>query len=74
MDEDQTLYVDGFGAAFIGYVINCNGKVACYDYDKCIEILRQRDKMSLEEAIEYFEYNVLGAYFGEYTPCYLIKE
>jgi hypothetical protein len=27
--------------------------------------------MSYEEAIEYFEYNVLGAYVGENTPIFI---
>ena len=27
--------------------------------------------MSYEEAIEYWEYNQLGASVGEYTPCFI---
>jgi hypothetical protein len=42
-----------------------------YDKDKIIEIL-MRD-MSEEEAIEYFEYNILGAWMGAYTPCFVSR-
>ena len=30
-----------------------------------------RSKMSYEEAVEYFDFNIAGSYMGEYTPLYL---
>ena len=30
-----------------------------------------RDNLSLEEAIEYFDFNVCGAYVGEKTPIWV---
>lgn len=33
-----------------------------------------RDGMSYEEAIEYFDYNVSGAYVGEKTPIWVDDE
>jgi len=30
-----------------------------------------RDEMSYEEAIEYFDFNVRGAYMGEKTPIWV---
>ena len=35
-----------------------------------IDMLRYRDSMELDEAIDYLEYNVWGAYVGEGTPIY----
>jgi hypothetical protein len=29
--------------------------------------------MSREEAEEYFEFNILGAYVGEYTPVFISR-
>jgi hypothetical protein len=29
------------------------------------------DGMTDEEAIEYFEYNQIGAWVGEQTPCFI---
>ena len=38
---------------------------------KCIDILIRDHDMSELEAIEYFEFNVSGAYVGENTPIWL---
>lgn len=72
-EEAGVLLADGFEKAFVGYVTQFNTMLACYDYDKCIKIMMTRDKMTDEEAIEYMEYNVTGAYMGKYTPCFLRK-
>ena len=48
-----------------------NPPIAVYDREKCIEILA-RD-MTYEEAVEYFEFNVIGAWVGEQTPMFLTK-
>ena len=45
--------------------------LAIYDRNKCIDILVNRDGMSEEEAEEYFQYNVEGAWVGENTPMFL---
>ena len=40
-----------------------------YSADKIIEILSE--EMTHEEAEEFYEYNILGAYMGEMTPIYV---
>jgi hypothetical protein len=66
------LLADGFELAILGHVEQNNGsQVACYNRAACIEILVTRDGMSHDEAEEYFQYNVEGAYMGEDTPIYL---
>jgi len=67
LDED-ILLADGFEDALIGYVQVFNNTVALYDRAKCIAILMERDKMSHEDAEEYFDFNVTGGYHGEKTP------
>ncbi len=64
----EALLADGFEDAMIGYVEIFNTSIALYDKRKCIEILIVRDKMSYEEASEFFEFNTQGAYVGENTP------
>jgi hypothetical protein len=44
--------------------------VLCYDKQKILEVL-QGWGMAEEEAIEYFEFNTLGMWVGETTPCFL---
>jgi hypothetical protein len=63
------LTLDGFDEAILGVVERINLQVFCYDRNKIINIL-MRD-MNLEDAMEYYEYNILGAYMGESTPVYL---
>lgn len=67
----DVIVADGFEDALIGVGQQFNKAMAVYDRQKCIEILMERDGMSDEEAVEYFEYNVTGAWVGEYTPIFL---
>ena len=43
--------------------------VVAYDKEAILEIL-MRD-MSEEEAIEYFDFNIIGAYVGDKTPVFV---
>jgi hypothetical protein len=36
-----------------------------------LDILIDRDKITIEEAIEHFEFNVVGSYVGEKTPAFV---
>jgi len=38
---------------------------------KVIEILMREDGMDYDEAVEYYQYNILGSWVGEHTPVYL---
>lgn len=73
IDEDM-LFADGFEDALIGYaeIWTGNGQeiVALYDKDACIEIMKKRDGMSHDDAIEFFDFNVTGAYVGAKTPAF----
>jgi len=73
VDKHEPLWLaDGLEEAFLGLVMHFQTiyPIACYDYHKVLEIF-MRDGMTEEEAIEHFEYNVIGAYVGDRTPCYL---
>jgi hypothetical protein len=68
----EALLCDGFDEAIIGMAERINlGPVVAYDVDKMIDIMIERDGMTYEDAIEYFEYNILGAWMGENTPVYV---
>ena len=69
--EEGTLTADGFEDAIIGYGRQFNYPVAVYDAEKFINILQLRDGMTEEEAVEYFQFNVQGAYVGESTPIFI---
>lgn len=61
---------DGFDEAIIGVGSRCGQPdILVYDAEKCIELLCT--EMSREEAEEYFDYNVAGAWVGDDTPIFL---
>ena len=69
---DKILLADGFEEAFMGIVESFGSEPkACYDYDVCIDILMK--DMDEGEAIEFMEFNVSGAYVGEFTPAFIKK-
>ena len=71
----EALLANGFEDAIIGMCERFgNEPVVAYDKDKCIEILVNSGEMSYEEAIEYFYFNVIGAYMGEGTPVYILNK
>ena len=65
----DALFADGFDGAIIGY--DAAGSCCVYDYDKCLKVLMERDDMTYPEAHEYMEFNVVGAYVGDFTPIFM---
>ena len=65
----EILKADGFDDAVIG-IEERSGRLV-YDVNLMISILICDEGMSEEEAIEYLDYNVIGAYVGEQTPIYI---
>lgn len=71
-ESEPMLLADGLEHAFLG--LACIGNrlepVACYDYDAVIQGF-VAEGMTEEEAVEHFDYNVIGGYVGERMPVYL---
>jgi hypothetical protein len=57
------ILMDGFDHAIEGFQVNEDGERAhiVYSYKKCIEVLIERDSMSEDEALEFFEFNTVRA-------------
>jgi hypothetical protein len=61
-----------YDQAIIGVMERAGGSpVIAYDTQKILDILER--SMSVEEAQEFFEYNILGAYMGDKTPVYITQ-
>ena len=72
MSENVLLEADGFEKALVGVVEQCGGSRAlAYDYWKCVDVLVDDNEWDEEEAIEYMDFNVTGAYVGPGTPVFL---
>lgn len=71
LEEDEALTADGFEDALVGFARQFNsGPLALYNLEVCIEILVERDGMTYGEAVEYLEFNTLGAWVGGKTPVF----
>jgi hypothetical protein len=66
--EEEILKADGFDDAIIG--IDEYSMRLIYSVSKCIDILSI--EMTEEEAVEYFNFNVMGSYVGEKTPIWCL--
>ena len=70
-EEEAMLLADGFDDCIIGLCSRANSPdVMAYDISKMVAKLMV-DGMTQEEAIEWFEFNILSAYMGEGTPVYI---
>ena len=68
-NEIDVLFADGFDDAIIGVGRSFDKYKVIYDKSKVIKKLME--DMTCEEAEEYFEYNIIGAYVGDGTPMFL---
>ena len=65
------LLMDGFDGCILGVASRFGSEsFVIYDYDKVIAQLESYG-MTYEEAVEYHEFNQLGAYVGDHTPAFM---
>ena len=67
----EALFADGLEVALIGPARRC-GQVtlAAYSYRRAVEHF-MADGLSVEEAVEHMEFNVVGAWVGDHTPIWI---
>lgn len=70
-EEDELMSMDGYEDCIVG-IVEQFGRPPILCYNKLLVIQKMIDDgCSPEEAEEYFDYNQIGAYVGESTPCFL---
>jgi len=69
LNEEMILW-DGLDEAVVGfvYVQELDGHVAVYGYNAMIQAFIDNDDMEPEEAEEWVQYNIVGAFPGKYAP------
>jgi hypothetical protein len=65
---EEFLKADGLDEAVIG--VEEDEMRLVYSVDKCIEIFMSQG-MEYDEALEFFDYNVRGAWMGDKTPIWV---
>lgn len=66
--DEEFLKADGLDEAVIG--VEEDEMRLVYSVDKCIEIFMAQG-MEYDEALEFFDYNVRGAWMGDKTPIWV---
>ena len=67
----EILVMDGYDDCIIGVCVRFGQEpIATYDQRAVLAKLMEQG-MSEEEAIEFFEFNQLGAWMGDTTPCFV---
>lgn len=78
--EEELIFLEP-RSIFDSMILGVSDKGIVYDKDALIEHWRKEylassdisEEEAYTQAIEWFEFNVLGAYLGEYTPIYSSK-
>lgn len=83
-DDHGIILYDGFDEALVGFGASFhNLPCAIYNYEKCIDLIMKNDSacefqesdesdfITYDDAVEYFEFNVIGGYVGEQTPIFM---
>lgn len=66
------MTADGFDEAIIGSITSYGrSETVLYSTKKIIEIMMERDGMTAEDAMEFFNFNILGSYNGDGVPAFL---
>lgn len=76
LNEDALFLPDEYDSCLKGHVFNkaSGSLVAVYDAFSIIKTLVEKNEWSEEDAVEYYEYNIEGAYLGENTPLFLYTD
>jgi hypothetical protein len=70
------VMLTGLEGAIVGIVedFGSPGRKMLYSKQKILDILQERDLMTMGEAEEFYDYNILGLYAGEQNSVFLDLE
>ena len=70
------LKADGFDKAIIGqtYDMAVQEERLIYSFEKCVDILIERDGMTREEALDYMYFNAILSTVSKDQPIFLNEE
>jgi hypothetical protein len=72
--EVELIFYDGMDDAIVGIGQRFTTYFMVYDFGKVIDQLVARDGMSYEDALEYFDFNIVGGWVGDGTPCFVTRD
>ena len=71
-NDEETMFADGLDDAIIAISRDSlTGKYrVVYDVARIVQVLINDQGMEEDDAYEYMEFNIIGAYVGEMTPIW----
>jgi len=74
LEGTGAMLANGYDDCILGIAERCSKPLlVVYDTEKILEKLIDRDGMTYEEAREFFDFNIAGAWVGEGTPLFLTR-
>ena len=71
----EFVFLEGFDDCIQGVIERQDWPpIICYNRIKIIQKLINGGMVDEGEAEEYFEYNILGSWMGDATPCFLTPD
>ena len=72
---EGAILLDGLESAIVGIVEEFgSGNRILYSKQKILNILQERDLMTMGEAEEFYDYNIIGLHAGEQNAVFLDLE
>jgi hypothetical protein len=71
--DNERLVIPGKDCAIVGVTL-CHPSRTVYDRDKLIQAFHEDDGMTVEEAAEWVDFNIVGAYVGPHSPIVVNQE
>ena len=68
---DGLAGVPGYDTAIVGTATHEGHRVLVYDRDECVILLAKMDEISLEDAEDYFGFNIEGGSKGPGAPAFV---
>ena len=73
---EGAVLLDGLESAIVGIVedFGSPGRKMLYSKQRILDILQERDLMTMGEAEEFYDYNILGLYASDQNAVFLDLE
>ena len=69
----ELLVADGWDEAILGVASRAGTMFVVYDTELILKTLVERDGMTRDEAVEYFQFTIALAYVGPSTPAFFVR-
>jgi hypothetical protein len=70
--NSDAVILTGLDSCIVGICNTFEGSCFLYSEDKIVQLLMK--EMTEEEAIKYYEFDILNVNYGEYSPVFLVSK